>query len=261
VNAVEVSSLSVAYGKHEVLDRVDLAVPRGAWLGIIGPNGAGKSTLLKAMAGLVEHRGAVAIDGRPSSEMSRREIARHVAYVPQNPIAPEDMSVLDYVLMGRTPYIPYLGVEGPDDMAAADSVLRRLDLEELAGRPLGSLSGGEYQRAVLGRALAQGGSVLLLDEPTNALDVGRQGEVMELVQQLQFDHELTVVSAMHDLTLAAQFADTLVLVRDGRVVARGPAHEVVTEELVMTHYGARVRVLEHPEGGIVVAPSRPRRAR
>ncbi|MQB01118.1 MAG: ATP-binding cassette domain-containing protein, partial [Actinobacteria bacterium] len=185
-------------------------------------------------------------------------IARRVAYVPQNPVAPGDMSVLDFVLIGRTPYIPYLGSETADDLRAAHGVIRRLDLTDLADRPVGSLSGGEFQRAVLGRALAQGASILLLDEPTTALDVGRQAEVMELVQRLRSTRGLTVVSAMHDLTLAAQFADHLLLLREGRIVARGSASEVITEELVLTHYGARVRVLDHPEGGVVVAPSRPK---
>ena len=258
MTALEVSGLSVAYGRTEVLHAVDLSAGSGAWVGLIGPNGAGKSTLLKAIAGLVEHTGSIAVQGRPSTEMSRRERARMVAYVPQNPVAPPDMSVLDYVLMGRTPYIPYLGVEGADDMDAARRVLHQLDLVRLGHRALGSLSGGEFQRAVLGRALAQGGSILLLDEPTNALDVGRQAEVLELVHHLRVTNGLTVIGAMHDLTLAAQFADHVVLLRDGRVAARGPARDVITEEQVMANYGARVRVLEHPEGGVVVAPSRHR---
>jgi iron complex transport system ATP-binding protein len=256
MSSIEVAGLSVSYGRHEVLHRADLVAEPGGWIGLIGPNGAGKSTLLKAIAGLVEHVGDVRIDARLTSELSRREIARRVAFVPQNPIAPESMSVFDYVLIGRTPYIPYLGVETRHDLAAADEVIYQLDLMDLAGRPLGSLSGGEFQRAVLGRALAQGASILLLDEPTTALDVGRQAEVMELVQRLRSTRGLTVVSAMHDLTLAAQFADHLLLLREGRIVARGSAGEVITEELVLTHYGARVRVLDHPEGGVVVAPSR-----
>ena len=255
MTSIAVASVSVAYGKHEVVHHVDLVVEEGTWLGLIGPNGAGKSTLLKALAGLVEHTGDVELGGRAISAMSRREIARAVAYVPQNPVAPDDMTVMDHVLMGRTPYIPYLGTERAEDFEAAHSVLSQLDLVDLSARPLGSLSGGEYQRAVLGRALAQGASILLLDEPTNALDVGRQAEVLELVEDLRRTDGLTVVSAMHDLTLAAQFADGLVLLRDGRVVASGDARDVLTEAQVLAHYGARVRVLDHPDGGIVVAPA------
>ena len=256
MTSMSAAGVSVAYGKHEVLHRVDLRVEEAAWLGLIGPNGAGKSTLLKALAGLVEHTGDVVLGDRPISTMSRREIARAVAYVPQNPVAPDDMMVLDYVLMGRTPYIPYLGTERAADAEAAHTVLRQLDLTALATRPLGSLSGGEYQRAVLGRALAQGAPILLLDEPTTALDVGRQAEVMDLVEDLRRTESLTVISAMHDLTLAAQFAERLVLLQDGRVVVSGDARAVLTEEHVLSHYGARVRVLEHPDGGIVVAPAR-----
>jgi iron complex transport system ATP-binding protein len=257
VSSIELTALSVSYGRNEVLHDVELTAERGGWVGIIGPNGAGKSTLLKAIAGLVEHVGDVRIDGHPTSELSRREIARRVAYVPQDPITPEGMSVFDYVLIGRTPYIPYLGVESRHDLVAADEVIHQLDLVDLADRPLGSLSGGEHQRAVLGRALAQGASILLLDEPTKALDVGRQAEVMELIGRLRSSRGLTVVGAMHDLTLAAQFADDLLLLRDGRVADRGSARDVITEGSVLTHYGARVRILEHPEGGVVVAPARP----
>ena len=256
MNAAVVDGASVSYGTTEVLHGVSLRVPSSAWLGLIGPNGAGKSTLLRAMAALVPHTGNIRLHDRPIAELSRREIAREVAYVPQNPIVPLGMPVLHYVLMGRTPYISYLGVESDEDLQAATDVLARLDLHDLAARPLGSLSGGELQRAVLGRALAQGASILLLDEPTTALDVGRGSEVLELVESLRVTHGLTVVSAMHDLTLAAQFAERLVLLRDGTLVADGSPGEVLTEEALAAHYRARVRVIDHPEGGLVVAPAR-----
>jgi iron complex transport system ATP-binding protein len=166
------------------------------------------------------------------------------------------MPVSSYVLMGRTPYIPYFGVESAHDLAVVDEVLARMELRDLASRPLGELSGGELQRAVLARALAQEAPVLLLDEPTSSLDIGHQHQVLELVDALRRERGLTIVSAMHDLTLAAQFADRLVLLADGRSVAEGDARSVLTEDVLARHYpGASVKVLVDGED-IVVVPTR-----
>jgi iron complex transport system ATP-binding protein len=160
------------------------------------------------------------------------------------------------VLLGRTPYIPSFGTESRRDLAIVASVLDHLDLTGMATRRLDSISGGERQRAVLARALAQQAPVLLLDEPTTGLDVGHQQQVLELVDTLRDDLDLTVVSAMHDLTLAGQFADQLVLLDGGRVAAAGPPATVLTEEVIGRHYHASVRVLEDPSGGTVVVPVR-----
>ena len=165
------------------------------------------------------------------------------------------MTVVDYVLLGRTPHIPLFGVEGPADLAAAREVLEQLELTSLADRRLETLSGGELQRTCLARALAQAAPLLLLDEPTTSLDVGRQQEVLDLVDDLRTSRRLTVVSTMHDLTLAGQYADRLVMLAGGRVVASGSAEAVLTEAHVARYYGARVRVLHEP-GGIVVLPVR-----
>jgi iron complex transport system ATP-binding protein len=166
------------------------------------------------------------------------------------------MTAAEYVLLGRTPHIGYFGVESARDRTVAARCLARLDLEGFSGRHLGQLSGGEVQRVVLARALAQEAPMLLLDEPTSALDLGHGQLVLELVDELRHEHGLTVVSAMHDLTLAGQFADELVLLRDGRAVAAGAAGAVLTEELLEVHYGARVRLLTDPDGHVVVVPAR-----
>jgi iron complex transport system ATP-binding protein len=166
------------------------------------------------------------------------------------------MSVADYALMGRTPYISYLGTESHTDIEVVHDVLSRLELVDLADRSLGSLSGGELQRAVLARALSQEAPILLLDEPTSALDVGHMQQVLELVDTLRRERELTVVSAMHDLTLAGQFAESLVLLDEGRTVASGSAREVLTEAIITKHYGASVKVVVDSEGGVVVVPTR-----
>ena len=260
MTAIVARDASVSYDGNRVLDTVSLVVPAGSWLGLVGPNGAGKSTLLRAIAGLVDHSGEILLGGEHVRSMARRRIARAVAFVPQTPFIPRWMTVIDYVLMGRTPYIPYLGVEDAHDLSVVGEVLDELELSELTQRPLASLSGGELQRVVLGRALAQKATVLLLDEPTSALDVGHQQQVLELVDALRHANDLTVLSAMHDLTLAGQFADSLVLLDAGRAVLAGPAEVVLTEDAIRRHYGAHVRVLRDPSGAILVVPTRPPRA-
>ena len=260
MTTIEVRGVSVSFDGPPVVRDLDLVVSPGEWVGLIGPNGAGKSTLLRAIAGLVGYSGEIRYDGEGLPSMSRRTIAQTVAFVPQKPFTPDAMSVSEYVLMGRTPYISYLGTEGRSDLEVVADVLTRLDLEDLASRPLGALSGGELQRAVLGRALAQQAPVLLLDEPTSALDVGHQQQVLELVDGLRVTGRLTVLSAMHDLTLAGQFVDNLLLLDGGRAVAVGSAEVVLTEETIRKHYDASVRVLEGPDGEVLVVPVRGKEA-
>ena len=258
---VTVADLRVAYDGREVLSGISFGVPSGGWLCLIGPNGGGKTTLLRALCGLVGFAGEVRLGDELLDAARRRHLARLVAYVPQRPVLPAAMSVAEYVALGRTPYIAFFGTESRHDRAVAAEVLERLDLAELAGRQLGSLSGGEAQRAVLGRALAQQAPLLLLDEPTAALDVGHGQHVLELVDALRDERQLTVVSAMHDLTLAGEFADHLALLADGRIIAVGTAREVLTARTLARHYGAELRVIEDGLGGIVVLPCRrpPRR--
>ncbi|MGH3736943.1 MAG: ABC transporter ATP-binding protein [Micromonosporaceae bacterium] len=253
---VEVRGLGVRLDGRQILDGIDMAVPAGAWVTVIGPNGAGKSTLLRAVAGLLRFTGIVELDGVPVGVMPRRHRARTLALVPQRPVVPPGTAVLDYVLLGRTPYLPLLGREGPHDRAVVAELLELLDLERFADRPLLTLSGGERQRVFLARALAQGATTLLLDEPTTALDIGHQQEVLELVDRLRYERGLTVLATMHDLVIAGEYADELVLLDAGRVVARGTPAEVLTEQNLADHYHARVRIIEGETGPLVV-PIRP----
>ncbi|MGW4296396.1 ABC transporter ATP-binding protein [Micromonospora chersina] len=255
--AVELRGLRVELGGTPILAGVDLAVAVGEWVTVIGPNGAGKSTLLRAVGGLLPAPGAVSLFGTPINSLRRRDRARVVATVAQSPVVPAGMSVFDYVLLGRTPYIPALGRESAADLAAVHEVLDRLDLGAFGRRELATLSGGERQRVFLARALAQGATLLLLDEPTSALDIGHQQEVLELVDQLRRQHELTVLATMHDLSIAGEYADRLVLLAEGRVAAAGPPQEVLTEPLLARHYRANVRVIPGDHGPLVV-PVRPR---
>jgi iron complex transport system ATP-binding protein len=241
---IEVRGLAVELGGRDVVDGVDLSVADGEWVTVIGPNGAGKTTMLRALAGLAAARGTIEVGGRAVSTLSRRALAKLVAFVPQLPFAPAEMSVAEYVLLGRTPHIGYFGTEGRADVESAHRALATLDLAALGERRLGTLSGGERQRAVLARALAQEAPVLLLDEPTSSLDAGRQQEALELIDALRLDAGLTVVATMHDLTLAGLYATRLVLLSGGRIVAEGGAEEVLTEPLIAEHYGANVRVVE-----------------
>jgi iron complex transport system ATP-binding protein len=252
---IALEGAGVRLGGRPVLEEVSLRVRAGGWTTLIGANGAGKTSLLRAVAGVVPHSGSVAVAGEEPRRMAAPQRARRVAIVWQSPLLPLDMTVREYAMLGRTPHLGMLGRAGGRDEAAVAEALARLDLERLAARRLGALSGGERQRAALARALAQEAPVLLLDEPTTALDVGRQQEVLELVGELRTERGLTVLGAMHDLTLAGQYADRLALLDAGRLVCDGPPTEVLTERLIGRHYRARVEVIE-VDGTPVVLPVR-----
>jgi len=258
--AVDIQDLRVWLGGAPILHGLDLAVAAGEWVTVIGPNGAGKSTLLRAIGGLVPFTGTISLLGSPTDRLHRRDRARLLATVPQSPTVPPGMAVLDYVLLGRTPYIRPLGRESRADLAAVDDVLHRLDLVRFADRPLETLSGGERQRAFLARALAQGATLLLLDEPTSALDIGHQQEVLDLVDELRVDRSLTVLASMHDLSIAGEYADRMVLLAEGHIVASGSPRDVLTEKLLPEHYGARVRVIDGEHGPLIVPIRSPDRA-
>jgi iron complex transport system ATP-binding protein len=257
VSAVELEHVTVRAGGRAIVDGISLEVERGAWVSLLGPNGAGKTTVLRVLAGLRHFQGSVRLAGRELGALRRREAARLVALVPQTPVAPPAMTVGEYVLLGRTPHLPVLAREGDDDRAAASTALGRLELSPLVDRTLGSLSGGELQRAVIARAVAQAAPILLLDEPTTSLDVGHQQQVLELVDELRRADGLTVLAAMHDLTLASQYGDRVVLVADGRVLADGAARDVLTRERIASLYGASVRIVEGEDGVHAVVPVRP----
>jgi iron complex transport system ATP-binding protein len=256
-SGLRATAVSVALGGREIVHPTTLRVERGEWVTIVGPNGAGKSTLLRALAGLVPIGGRVEVGGVDVDRLSPRHRAQQIALVPQQPLVPPGMTVAGYVLLGRTPHLTPLGVEGQADLDVVADVLNRLDLETLADRDLTSLSGGELQRAQLARAVAQRAGVLLLDEPTTALDLGHQQAALELVDELRHEHGLSVVSTMHDLTLAGQYADRIVLLNEGHVVVDGAASEVLDEAVLARLYGASLRVI-NDDGVIIVVPRRDR---
>jgi iron complex transport system ATP-binding protein len=252
-DAINVRDLTIRLDGNLIVDGVDLDVAEGEWVTVIGPNGAGKSTALRAIGGLLAFRGEIRWHGRTIAGLPRRERAKTIATVMQSPVVPPAMGVVDYVLLGRTPYIPVLGRESASDLAVVDEVLAALDLEAFAGRRLDTLSGGERQRVFLARALAQGAGILLLDEPTSALDIGHQQEVLDLVDRLRAERGLTVLATMHDLSTAGEYADRMILLAGGRVVAAGTPADVLTEANLAEHYRVRVRVIEGEHGPLVVA--------
>lgn len=248
--------VSVKYGSHTAVHEFTDSVKPGEWVCLIGPNGAGKSSLLRAVVGVSKHKGEIKVDGSPLSARSSRRRAQLIAYVPQTPILPPEMTVSEYVLLGRNPYVSHFAVETDHDREMVASVLDRLDLNSFASRRLGTLSGGERQRMVIARAIAQEAPILLLDEPTSALDIGHQQQALELVDRIRSEHGLTVVSAMHDLTLAGLYSDRLVLLHEGHCVASGTAKEVLRPETLGEFYGVSVRVHHEPDGTVVVVPYR-----
>jgi iron complex transport system ATP-binding protein len=258
VTAIELADVTVVLGGRPVVDGVDLSVADGEWLALIGPNGAGKTTVLRSVARLVPYSGSIRLAGRPTEAMHRTELSRLLAVVPQEPSTPPWMTVGEYVLLGRTPHLGRFAREGRRDREAAARALARLDLLGYQERLLGTLSGGEKQRVVVARALAQEARIVLLDEPTAALDIGHQQQALDLLDLLRGESDLTLVAAMHDLTLAAQYVDRMVLLDRGRVVADGAPADVLTEQLIARHYDASIRILD-VQGRIAVVPARSER--
>lgn len=256
MTSVAFESVSVQYGRRDAVKNFNASVKPGEWLCLIGPNGAGKSSLLRSIVGIVSHSGRILVDGSPLTSRSERRRAQLIAYVPQSPVMPHDMTGREYVVLGRNPFVTYFGSETLHDSAMVEDVIERLDLAHLADRKIETLSGGERQRLVIARAVAQEAPILLLDEPTSALDIGHQQQALELVDRLRSEHGLTVLSAMHDLTLAGTYADRLTLLHEGHSVASGTAQEVLRAETLAEFYGVSVDVRHETDGTVAVIPRR-----
>ena len=249
--------VSFAYrGGTPVLQEVSLAVARGDLIGVIGPNGSGKTTLLKVLGGMLQPTtGTVFLADSLLGSWSRRDVARRIAFVPQETHSSFDFSVLDVVLMGRFPHLGAFALEGPEDLAIARDALQATGTSLFETRSFNTLSGGEKQRVVIASALAQRAELLLLDEPTASLDVGHQLEVAALLARLNREQHVTMVLTTHDLNFAASLCRHLMLVRDGRVIASGPTGEVLTASAVKALYDVDADVGLHPRAGrLTVTP-------
>ncbi len=244
---LKIENLSVDYGPRHVLRDVSLEVNSGEVVALIGPNGAGKTTLVRSVSGVIPvQSGSVRTNGDNLLLLPPLQRARFLAVVPQVAAMPPAYSVWETVLMGRTPYLNFLGHVSAKDEEIARLSLTKVDAAELAERRVGELSGGEQQRVLLARALAQSTPILILDEPTVHLDLQHQVSLMETVQGLAHADHLAVLIALHDLNLAARYADKVALLVDGRVQAFGTPKEILTPEIISAAYHLEVQVIAHP---------------
>jgi len=248
-SGLDASRIRILAGSRVIIDGVDCSVPAGSLTALVGPNGAGKSTLLRALAAVqAPESGSVVFDDTDLLAARRRERARLVAFVEQDAATDTAMTVQAAVSLGRLPHQTLWGDEPADSAAIVAAALATTDLTDFANREFASLSGGERQRVMLARALAQQPRLLLLDEPTNHLDIGAQLAVLALLTRLAAEGT-TVLAALHDLGLAATYADHVIVLRAGRVVAAGPTEQTLTPELIRDVYGVRATVLHDPTSG------------
>lgn len=240
---IHTTAISFGYNGRPVLDEITTQFPAGQMIGILGANGAGKSTLLKLLATILQPgSGNIVIQERSLSQWSQREIAREMAYIPQEMHTPFPFRVMELVLMGRIPHLPGFGFGGPEDHRAALEALCAVDAEHLQARRFTELSGGERQRVVMARALAQSPRILILDEPTAFLDIHHQVMVMKLLAQWRAKTGGTVIAALHDLNLAAQFFQSVILLKDGRILAQGATETTLTYANVCATFESDVYV-------------------
>ncbi|MBO3732892.1 ABC transporter ATP-binding protein [Glycomyces niveus] len=249
-NAITAAGLRIGYGRNTIVTDLDLTLPGGRVTAIVGPNACGKSTLLRGLARLIApETGTVTIDGDDVHRMSARALARRLGLLPQQPTAPEGISVEALVRLGRYPHQRTLRPWSPADTAAVENALARTGTAALRDLPVDHLSGGQRQRAWIALALAQDTPLLLLDEPTTFLDLRHQIDVLDLVSELNATADRTVVMVLHDLGQAARYADHLVVMRDGAPAATGAPADVLTAELVEDVFGVPCRVVPDPETG------------
>lgn len=254
-----IQDVHFSYGNGLVLQGMELSIRPGERVGLLGPNGSGKTTLIRLAGGaLAPSRGQIQVDGREVHRYPRRQLARKLAVVPQELHVPFAFTVLDMVLLGRTPFLPAFAAETEVDRAMARRCMELTETLDLANRPFNELSGGERQRVVLAMALAQEPKLLLLDEPTVHLDISHQVQMLELVQRLNREEGITVLATMHDLNLAALYFPRLVLMHRGRVVADGAPSEVLQPRHLEAVFGGHVQVQKHPTRDVphvVVVPN------
>ncbi|MGC0251614.1 ABC transporter ATP-binding protein [Pseudactinotalea sp. Z1748] len=244
------NALSLAYDSRRVITDLDLTIPRGAITAIVGANGCGKSTLLRGLARLLRPvSGAVTLDGRTLHDLPSRLVARTIGILPQNPTAPEGIVVADLVARGRHPHQGWFGQPNAADDDVVTAALEATGTQGLAGRRVDELSGGQRQRVWIAMTLAQDPDILLLDEPTTFLDVTHQLEVLDLLAAVNRERGGTVVMVLHDLNLAARYAENLVVMRAGRVHTIGSPDQVLTAEVVADAFGLRARVVPDPVCG------------
>ncbi|MGB3210076.1 MAG: ABC transporter ATP-binding protein [Desulforhopalus sp.] len=249
--ALALQENSLSYGGNKVVDSVSFSAEVGEFFMILGPNGAGKSSLLKLIAGIEEPQsGQIDILGRSKAKYSARDLAKVVALVAQQAPIDFPFSVAETVLMGRSPHLGLLGIEGERDYALAAEAMSFTGVDKFAGRRLDQLSGGERQRVMIARAICQEPRIILLDEPTNALDPAHQLKIMDLMERFRQEKKTTVIMVSHDLNLAALYSDRLLLMKNGRVVVIGTPAEVFIPEFMENSYECELLIDENPVGKV-----------
>lgn len=248
---ISFSDVRKSFGGRLVLDSVSFNVRQGEMLGIIGPNGGGKSTLLRIMSGVdAPTAGEAYLEGKPVERFSRKELARFLAVLQQDALPPVGFTVREVIEMGRYPFQNWLGDDERDAADSIDRIIEQLGLNALSDRTLEHLSGGERQRVALGKAMAQEPKLLLLDEPTTYLDIGYQVQMMDYIRGWQKETELTVIAVLHDLNVAAQYCDRLLVLHDGGVAALGAPGDVLDAPLITRVYGTEPLIVPHPVSGV-----------
>lgn len=248
---LDTSDISLSFRDKSILSNVSLRVSAGEFFVIIGPNGAGKTSLLKILSGLQKaQQGSVTIKGKNISRYTRRNLSQILAIVPQQVEVGFPFTVKDTVIMGRSPHLGILGMEGKNDFHIAEEAMKFTEVNHLAERKLFQLSGGELQRVIIARAICQQPEIILLDEPTTALDPAHQLKIMDLMERFRRQHNTTIIMVSHDLNLASMYGDRLLLLKEGRVVKTGDPKEVLNKTLLEESYGCQMMVDESPLGQV-----------
>jgi iron complex transport system ATP-binding protein len=250
---IEIKGMTLSYNHHPVVSELTFALCPGELVGLVGPNGCGKTSVIKALSRILPLRsGQVLIGGQDLRAIPRPELAKLVGVVPQNPYLPETFSVLDVVMLGRNPHLGLLSSESSHDLAVVWWAMEQTEITHLARRRLGELSGGEKQRVTIARVLAQEPQAILLDEPTANLDLSHQIEILELVKDLCENKQICGLIAIHDINMAAQYCDRLIMLKAGRLYAEGPPGQVITADNIKEVFGASSTVYPHPENQLPV---------
>ena len=250
---IELDNVAIGYHHHPVLQDLTFSVLPGDLVGLIGPNGSGKSTIIRALTRIITPlRGKIYLDGRELTTISRHELSIMLGVVPQLPLLPSAFTGFEIVLMGRNPHLGMFGNEKAHDLEITWQAMEMTGTADLAKRNIGEMSGGQIQSLLIARALAQETRAILLDEPTANLDIGRQIEVLTLIKRLCREQNIAAMAAIHDLNLASQYCNRLVLISDGRLYKHGPPAEVITAENIRAVYGAEHCVYRHPLNGLPV---------
>lgn len=248
---IEVQNVRLGYDHKIILKDVTFQVTPGEMVGLIGPNGCGKSTIIRALSHIIPtHSGKIFLDGQDVSGIPRQELSRLLGVVPQMPLLPSAFTAFEIVLMGRNPHLGLFQYEGPRELDIAWQAMEKTGTQALAGRRVSELSGGEIQCLLIARVLAQETKAILLDEPTANLDIGRQLEILDLIKNLCRENNLAVLAALHDLNIASQYCDRLVLINNGQIHTEGTPCEVITPQNIEDVYGTEGCVYTHPVNGL-----------